>query len=143
MVVLLDGSEQVDVRFYRGFWESWRGLAKSAFAALEYRLVPMLLMVGLYGFLFLWPVVLFVMGLWQGRTGEAAVQMALLISLLNSGLWYAVAVHFDLPRSTALLYPVTVSLTILIVLDSIRQAAFSGIGWKEQVYHPHGGSLRH
>jgi chlorobactene glucosyltransferase len=142
-VALLDGSEQVDVHFYRGFWESWHGLAKSAFAALEYRLIPTLLMMGLYGFLFLWPVVVLVMGLWQGRGGEAQVQLALLISLLNSGLWYAVAVHFDLSRSTALFYPLTISLTILIMSDSIRRAAFSGIGWKERVYRLNGGSLRH
>jgi len=142
-VVLLDGSERVDVHFYQGFREAWRGLAKSAFAALEYRLLPSLLMVLFYGFLFLWPVMLLFQGLWQGRFGEPTVRLALFQVFLNGGLWYAIAVRFRLPRRTAFLYPLTIALTILIMLDSIRRAAFSGIGWKERVYHVRGGSLRH
>ena len=142
-VVLADGSEQVDVHFYRGFMESWHGLAKSAFAALGYRLFPTLLMVSLYGFLFLWPVAFSMVGLWQGRLGEPAVRLALSVVVLNSGLWYSVAVQFRLSQSTAVFYPLTISLTILIVLDSIRRAAFGGIRWKERVYHLHRGSLRH
>lgn len=142
-VVLVDGSDQVAVHFYRGFRESWHGLAKSAFAALGYRLLPSLLMIGVYGFLFLWPVVLLFLGLWQGRMGEATSRLALFQVFLNSGLWYAIAVRFRLPRSTALYYPVTILLTILIMLDSIQRAAFSGIGWKERVYHIRDGSLRH
>jgi len=142
-VVLLDGAEQVDVHFYRGFRESWHGLAKSAFAALNYRLFASLLMVIFYGFLFLWPLALFVDGLSQGKMGETTSRLALFQLFLNSGLWYAVAVRFRLPRRTAFLYPLTIVLTILIMLDSIRQAVFSGIGWKGRVYHMHDGSLRH
>lgn len=142
-VALVDGAEQLDVHFYHGFRESWRGLAKSAFAALSYRLLPSLLMLVFYGFLFLWPLLLLVQGLWQGRMGEPTLRLALFQVFMNSGLWYAVAVRFRLPRSTAMLYPLTIVLTILIMLDSIRQAAFSGIGWKERVYQVRGGSLRH
>jgi len=35
-VTMVDGSARVDVHFYCGFWVSWHGLAKSAFAALGY-----------------------------------------------------------------------------------------------------------
>jgi len=34
-------------------------------------------------------------------------------------------------------------LTILIMLDSIRQAVLSGIGWKERGYRIRRGSLYH
>lgn len=142
-VILLDGAEQVDVHFYRGFRESWHGLAKSAFAALEYRLLPSLLMIGFYGFLFLRPVAFLFLGLWQGGMGEPVLRLTLLQVFLSSGLWYAVAVRFRLPRSTAFLYPLTVLFTILIMLDSIRRTVFSGIGWKERVYRVRGGSLYH
>ena len=141
-VVLADGSEQVDVHFYHGFWESWHGLAKSAFAALEYRLLPTLLMVGFYGFLFLWPVFLFVTGLLEGGTDDPSLRLAFLIILLNGGIWYAVAVRFRMSRSIALLYPLTVLLTILITLDSIRMAIL-GIGWKDRIYYLQKGVLRH
>lgn len=142
-VVLLDGAEYLDVHFYRGFWEAWHGLAKSAFAALEYRLGLILLMMAFYGFLFLWPVLLMCWGLLQGRMGEPALRLALFQVFLNSGLWYAVAVRFRLSRWTAFLYPITVLLILLNVLDSIRMAFWSGIGWKERVYHVRGGILRH
>lgn len=141
-VVLLDGSEQVDVHFYHGFLEAWRGLAKSAFAALEYRILPTLLMLLFYGFLFLWPVLLLFGGLWQGRMGEPTVRLALFQVFLNTGLWYAVAVRFHLPRRTAFLYPLTVLLVILVTLDSVRRAVFGGIAWKERVYHVRGGSVK-
>jgi chlorobactene glucosyltransferase len=142
-VVLVDGSEQVDVHFYRGFWESWHGLAKSAFAALEYRLLPTLLMVSFYGFLFLWPVFLLLAGLLEGRMGDPSARLALFMVFLNSGLWYTVASRFRLPRSIAILYPLTILITILITLDSVRLAVFGGIGWKERVYHLHNGALWH
>lgn len=133
-VVLLDGAEHLDVHFYRGFWESWHGLAKSAFAALEYRWLLTALMLVFYGFLFLWPVFLMYWGLLQGQMGEPALRLALFQVFLNSGLWYAVAVRFRLPRITALLYPITVLLVMLLMVDSIRMAVWSGIGWKERVY---------
>jgi chlorobactene glucosyltransferase len=142
-VILLDGSEQVDVHFYHGFREAWRGLAKSVFAVFGYRLLPSLLMIGFYGFLFLWPVLLLFAGLWQGRMGEPALRLALFQVSLNGGLWYAVAAHFRLPRRTAIFYPIIVLLTILIILDSIWQAAFRGIDWKERVYRMDEGGLRH
>lgn len=137
-VVLLDGADYLDVHFYRGFWESWHGLAKSAFAALEYRLLPTVLMFLFYGFLFLWPVFLLYGGLLQGRMGEPALRLALFQVFLNSGLWYAVAVRFRLPRITAFLYPVTVLLVMLVVLDSMRMTVWGGIGWKERVYRVRG-----
>ena len=133
-VVLLDGAEHLDVHFYRGFWESWHGLAKSAFAALEYRLLLTVLMMAFYGFLFLWPVFLLYEGLLQGRMGEPALRLALFQVFLNSGLWYAVAVRFRLPRITAFLYPITVLLVLLVMLDSMRMTVWGGIGWKERVY---------
>jgi chlorobactene glucosyltransferase len=142
-VVLLDGSEHISVRFYRGFGESWHGIAKSAFAALEYRLLPSLLMAGFYGLLFLWPLALLLYGLWQGRMGELAVRLALFQAVLNSCLFYAVVQRFHLPRRTALFYPVTVFLTILIMADSIRRATFTGISWKDRVYRFRDGTLWH
>ena len=74
---------------------------------------------------------------------EPALRLTLFQVFLSSGLWYVMAVRFRLPRSIALLYPLTVLLTILIMLDSIRQAVLSGIGWKERVYRIRRGSLHH
>jgi chlorobactene glucosyltransferase len=141
-VVVLDGSDQLDVHFYHGFREAWRGLSKSTFAALGYRFLLTLFLICFYGFLFLWPVMLLGFGLQQGRMNEPALRLALFQVLLNSGLWYAVAVRFHLPRSTALIYPVTILLTILMIFDSIRRTAFGSVGWKGRLYEVRGGELR-
>jgi chlorobactene glucosyltransferase len=141
--VLLDGSDKLNVHFYRGFRESWQGLAKSAFAALRFRLSLSLLMIGLYGFLFLWPVLLFCLGLRGGRVDQQAMRLAGLHMLLNGGLWYAVAARFRIPRTTALIYPITVLLTILMMVDSIRRSALGAIEWKRRVYDARRGQLRH
>jgi chlorobactene glucosyltransferase len=142
-VVLLDGSDRLNVHFYQGFRESWHGLAKSAFAALRFRLSLSLLMIAVYGFLFLWPVLVLWMGLRGGHVEEQAMRLAGLHLLLNGGLWYAVAARFRIPRTTALIYPITVLLTILLMLDSVRRAALGGIGWKRRVYDARRGQLRH
>lgn len=142
-VVLLDGSDQVDVHFYHGFYEAWQGLTKSIFAVLEYRILPSLLMSAFYGLLFVWPVVLLGSGLWQGRMNELALRIAVVQILLNAALCYTVAARLRLPRITAAFYPITILLTILMMLDSIRRAAFTGIPWKQRVYHRDNRFLRH
>jgi hypothetical protein len=142
-VTILDGSEQVDVHFYCGFWESWRGLAKSAFAALEYRLLPSLLMLGLLAFLFVWPAVLAVTGSLSDRVPAPTLRLAWATVALNAGLWYVVASRFRLSRTIAFFYPLTIALVSLIMLDSIRRSAFAGIGWKDRLYHLRGGTLHH
>jgi chlorobactene glucosyltransferase len=142
-VSLLDGADQVDVHFYHGFREAWHGLAKSVFAVFEYRPLPCALLVGLYTFLFLWPVALLFARAWNWQMAEPTSRLALIQVLLNSGLWYAVATRFRLPRRTAFLYPITIVLTVTIMLDSVRRAAVNGIRWKERVYQVGGEMLRH
>ena len=142
-VILLDGSDQLDVHFYHGFRDAWHGLAKSAFAALDYRLLPVALMIAFYGFLFLWPVVLLLRGLLQGRLGDPSLRLAMLHVALNGGLCYTLATRFRMPRRTALLFPVTILLTIIILFDGMRQAFSAGTGWKGRLYHVRDGVLRH
>ena len=142
-VVLLDGSDQLDVHFYHGFRDAWHGLAKSAFAALECRLVPVILMILFYGFLFLWPVFLLLRGLLQGRLGDPSLRLAMLHVALNCGLCYALATRFQMPRRVAMLFPITILLTIVILIDGMRQVFFAGTGWKDRIYQVHDGVLRH
>ena len=63
--------------------------------------------------------------------------------ILNGGLCYTLAARFRMPRRTALLFPVTILLTIVILLDGMRQIFFAGTGWKDRLYHVRGGVLRH
>jgi chlorobactene glucosyltransferase len=142
-VVLLDGSDYLEVHFYQGFRDAWRGLTKSAFAALDFSLLTVALMVAVYGFLFLWPVVLLLRGLLQAQLGDPSLRLAMLHVVLNSGLCYTLAVRFRLPRRTAFMFPLTILLTIVILFDGIRQTFVSGTGWKERLYHAKDGVLRH
>ena len=142
-VLLLDGSHYLDVHFYHGFRDAWQGLAKSAFAALDYRVLPVALMIAFYGFLFLWPVVLLLRGLLQGQLGDPSLRLAMLHVALNGGLCYTLAARFRLPRRTALMFPLTILLTIVILFDGMRQLFVSGTGWKDRLYHVRDGVLRH
>jgi chlorobactene glucosyltransferase len=142
-IVLLDGSDHLEVHFYHGFRDAWHGLAKSAFAALDYRVLPVAIMIAFYGFLFLWPGILLVGGLLQGRLGDPSLRLAILHVALNAGLCYTLAVRFRLPRRTALMFPITILLTIVILFDGMRQVFVSGTGWKERRYHVEDGVLRH
>jgi len=142
-VLLVDGSDYLEVHFYHGFREAWHGLAKSAFAALDYRVLPVALMIAFYGFLFLWPVVLLLRGLLQGRLGDPSLRLAMLHVALNGGLCYTLASRFRLPRRTALMFPLTILLTIVMLFDGMRQTFVSGTGWKDRLYHVRDGMLRH
>ena len=142
-VLLLDGSDHLDVHFYHGFRDAWHGLAKSAFAALDYRVLPVALMIAFYGFLFLWPVVLLLKGLLQGQLGDPSLRLAMLHVVLNGGLCYTLAARFHLPRRTALMFPLTILLTIMILFDGMRQTFVAGTGWKDRVYEMRNGMLRH
>jgi chlorobactene glucosyltransferase len=142
-VILLDGSDALEVHFYHGFRDAWQGLAKSAFAALDYRVLPVALMIAFYGFLFLWPVVLLAVGLLQGRLGDPSLRLAMLHVGLNAGLCFTLARRFRLPRRTALMFPLTILLTIIILFDGMRQIFVSGTGWKDREYHVEDGVLRH
>jgi chlorobactene glucosyltransferase len=142
-VVLLDGSDYLEVHFYHGFRDAWRGLSKSAFAALDYRVLPVALMIAFYGYLFIWPVILLALGLLHGRLGNASLRLATLQVALNSGLCYTLAARFRLPRRTAVMFPLTILLTIVILFDGMRQMFVSGTGWKDRRYHVQDGILRH
>jgi len=139
-VTLLDGAEHVEVHFYRGFRESWQGLAKSAFPALQCRPGLAALGVGLLALLFIRPAALLLQWLWQGAAPPDLLVPTLVHALANSGLWYTVAERFRLPKSVALLYPLTVLLTVLILADSMWRSRVSGIPWKGRVYQLRGGT---
>ncbi|MGQ9561060.1 MAG: glycosyltransferase [Candidatus Oleimicrobiaceae bacterium] len=139
-VTLLDGTNHVKVHFYQGFREAWQGLAKSAFPALGGHTALAALGAGVLALLFIRPPALLLQWLWQGAVPSHLLVPALVQAFTNSGLWYLVAQRFRLPRSVALLYPLTVLLTVLLLADSMWRSRVSGIPWKGRVYQLRGGT---
>ncbi|MBC7187459.1 MAG: glycosyltransferase [Calditrichaeota bacterium] len=142
-ITVANGSDFVNVHFYRGFRESWRGLAKSAFPALRYRLWLSIAVTGCFALLFLRPVALVLHWLWQGETHQEAAMPTIIQLVVNCALWYTVAARFRLPRRVALLYPVTVLLATFMMAHSVWHCLRAGVAWKGRVYRVRCGSTEH
>ncbi len=134
-VALADGAATLYVEFYRDFWEAWRGLGKSAFAAFDYAVGGMLLALGAAALVFVGPY-LFVYSAWrQSLTDSVHLWLPLLqISLVWLAMWL-ICERLAIPRRHALLIGLTVLSVIVLGLHSIVQSVLGpGVVWKERTY---------
>lgn len=134
-VLLLDGTRVVAVRFYHNLGEIWRGLAKSAYGALDVPLVGWLGILGAGFLIFVEPNVRLLLALRNGDLGLLPFGLP----LLQSGMmWLArwkVAQRLRMERWPSFLHAVMICGAIGIVLSSIAQN-YLGLGtpWKGRVY---------
>ena len=141
-VVWLDGAPLLRVRMYHGFAEAWRGIAKSAFAAINYSLLA--LAPGLAAVLafFFGPYVALAIGLVQLIQRPlsppllwALVWLPLLQITLLWGVHLLLMRRFHLPLALVVLQPVTMLAVILTTLQAAVQTEFgAGISWKGRTY---------
>ncbi len=132
-VVWIDGTSLMSVRFYHGFAEAWRGLAKSAFAAIDYSLPGLLLGIPLCIAVFFGPYFLLLAGLLRGPvwlSWVAGLQIAL--------LWTSQLLltrRFHLPPVTLLLQAGTILAIFGTTLYSAVQTELGqGVEWKGRTY---------
>jgi chlorobactene glucosyltransferase len=129
--ILMDGKENVSVRFYEKFTSVWDGFSKNSFGAFENSpaiLLPFLLScLCLYFF----PYLLFLYSLLNFQIALLPLIQILIISLHC----YIIARRFEINAVLILLHPLSVILWELIVLNSMRLTFLSrSLNWKQRLY---------
>jgi chlorobactene glucosyltransferase len=127
---LLNGAAEVTCRMYSGFWNAVEGFTKNAFAFFDYRVLPCLLVCLWIGLAFLEPpLALFSQYLGTPLTHfpSSLAMVAVVQSLI---LWHMAFRRFRLPIYLAALYPISLTLFILIILRSMVFTLTGHARWK-------------
>lgn len=134
-VVWIDGMALMHVRLYHGFREAWSGLAKSAFAAINYSVPALLLGLPLCIAVFFGPYI-FLFALLIGHSASGPVLWLLLLQIILLWTSHLLLVRrFHLPPITVFLQAGTILAIVLTTLYSAAQARFgSGVVWKGRTY---------
>jgi hypothetical protein len=135
-VVWIDGTSLMSVRLYHGFQEAWRGLSKSAFAAINYSLPGLILGVPLCIALFFGPYVFLIAGLFAY---SSPVWLVLWLPLLQICLLWSSQLlltrRFHLPAVTLLLQAGTILAIFGTTFHSAVQTKLGrGVEWKGRTY---------
>lgn len=138
-VVWIDGAELVRVRLYHGLREAWHGLAKSAFAAINYSLSGLLVGVPLCVLALLAPYGFLLVGLLGRQRSPASALAVLWLPLCQIALiWTAYLLllwRFRLPLGVVALHGATIAAIILYTVYSAYEARFgAGVVWKGRSY---------
>ncbi len=134
-LLLMDGTRVIAVRFYHNLGEIWRGLAKSAYGALDVPLAGWLGILGAGFLIFVEPNVRLLLALRNGDLGL----FSFALPFFQSGMmWLArwkVARRLRMDRWPSFLHAVMICGAIGIVLTSIVQG-YLGLGtpWKGRIY---------
>lgn len=136
-LVLADGSHLVRARMYHGLRELWYGISKSAFAALHYSWWALTAALLSSSALFLGPFLFLFLGWWRGYVGPAWQELPLMQIALIWAASLAIARRFRMSYGMALLRPLTIAVTALILLHSAWSARWGqGNEWKGRYYRP-------
>lgn len=127
---MLDGTDDVACRMYRGLWGAVDGFTKNAFAFFDHRVLPCLAVCLWIAIAFLEPpLALFSWYLRMPLTAfpPALAALAMMQALL---LWHIAFRRFRMPAYLALLYPVSLALFIFIILRSMLFTMTGHATWK-------------
>jgi len=134
-LVLMDGTDVVAVRFYQGWREIWPGLSKSAFAAFNYSLPPLLGLVTFNFAAFVAPYGFLARGLWRGEINLISCWLPLAQVLIAWVIRLLLARRFRMSCAMAFLHPLTVLVGMLISLNSVYWSLTDhGVLWKGRRY---------
>jgi len=128
---LLDGNGQVSCRMYRNFRQAWMGLTKSTFASFNADPFQLIFMQLVVLFLFVEPLVAFIIGLSQPLPFEITAMAGLGISLalLLFGICYR---RFRFPLYLVFLYPLTAIFMVVIAVASMVMTMQGKAKWKDR-----------
>lgn len=127
---LLDATEHVSCRMYRGFFEVVEGFSKNVFAFFDYRFLPYVVAWSLLGVIFLEPALALGAYLAGFKLTEFPPNMAAVAVVLSVLLWALALRRFRFPLYLAVLYPITISLWLLVVVRSMVLTMRGQTTWK-------------
>jgi chlorobactene glucosyltransferase len=134
-VVWIDGTALMRVRLYHGFREAAHGIAKSAFAAINYSLVALVLAAPVCIALFGGPYVFFAVGLISATISSPMFWLPLLQIVF---LWTAHLLlmrRFHLPTALMFLQVGTILAIVITTIYSAAKTTFGqGVAWKGRTY---------
>ena len=135
-VVWIDGTSLMSVRLYHGFWEAWRGLSKSAFAAINYSLLGLTLGVPLCIALFFGSYCFLLAGLFAHAS---PTWLFFWLPLVQIGLLWSSQLlltrRFHLPLVTLVLQAGTILAIFGTTFHSAVQTKLGrGVEWKGRTY---------
>jgi chlorobactene glucosyltransferase len=126
---MIDATDCVSTRMYRGFVSAWQGFSKNFFAIFDYRLIPAL---------FVWCWMLLIT--WQPliEAGRGVVRLnfngqfyAAVVTILFAVIvWSVVAVKAKLPGKIVFLYPLTMTVASGLGFASIVLTILGKTSWK-------------
>ncbi len=135
-VTIMDGTDLVSVRFYRNFREIWDGLSKSIFGALDYSLTTAALYIIAGWSLFIYPYLLVFQSLAFREFHLLSFWVPSFHIALAWLMYYKVARRFKLSPFTPVFSALTVALTLLMIINSVRCSFLGkGLAWKGRYYN--------
>lgn len=137
-VEVLDGSEIVSCRMYRNAKEIWNGFSKNIFAAFNYSLPAIGLLILFNMVTYLVPPAILSVSLFKGGDGLSWIVLPGVHVLLPVLMRLALALRFRLGILSCFFHSIGMALLMGIALNSIRWI-LSGLGasWKGRVYQFH------
>lgn len=130
---LMDGTRQVSCRMYRGFWDAVDGFCKNLFAVFGYRILPYALTFLVVGMAFLEPPLVLLVRHFGWLQPPFPLMYAYAAVMTSLTLWVLAFRRFRFPLYLALLYPLILSVFILIAARSFLQTATGTATWKDRV----------
>ncbi len=130
-ISIVDGSDTLEVRFYRGFKEIWKGFSKNAYGVFENSPFIVLITITVNYFLFIYPYFLFIKSL---NTKNFISISAFQVTII-SAMKILLAIRFNTSIFLGLLHPLSCIIFLLILINSFRLwVVEKGVEWKDRYY---------
>lgn len=133
---IMDGTNRVSCRMYRGFWEAVEGFTKNIFAYFNHHVLLYILVWTWVEVAFALPPLVLLAGE-LGRPLEFFPQRQALIATSASLLCWLIAYRrFRFPLVLVVLYPITITLFVLIAFRSMVYNLTGQAQWKDRALSP-------
>ena len=137
--MIFDGSRNIYCRMYRNFHELIRGFSKFMFAAFDFKLFTMIIVILLISVLFLFPFILLPLGLIFFDWPAIVIDLIILQILIILVMRIVLALRLKSRILDTLLHPISMTYIILICINSVFQTRFGeGVSWKGRRYDVYG-----